>query len=190
MKMSIVGFATFFFLASFIQVGYLHWIMDKDVPSLAGNYIQKLSDSGETSPVMKMHTLTTLLEADAVQRRYRQGAVALMARIWVNYLGFVTGMILSMIGAVFILGKLDFGKLDVDGKYRDATLQLKSTSPGIVLVILGVALMVLTIVTRHEITIKDQSLYTFDIHKEKGSTVTNTIDKVETTKPQLENFNE
>jgi hypothetical protein len=46
------------------------------------------------------------LETNIVERRYHQANVSLMSRVWTRYLGFVTGMVLAMVGSIFILGKL------------------------------------------------------------------------------------
>jgi hypothetical protein len=47
--------------------------------------------------------LLALLEAHTIQQRYHQANVALILRGSIKYLGFLTGMILSIVGAVFIL---------------------------------------------------------------------------------------
>jgi hypothetical protein len=46
------------------------------------------------------------LEAYTIARRYHQANAALVVRAWIKYLGFLTGMILAIVGAVFILGRL------------------------------------------------------------------------------------
>src|ERR1700742_3807070 len=46
-----------------------------------------------------------VLEADAMDKRYRQANALLLSRIWTRQLAFLTGMVLAFIGAVFILGR-------------------------------------------------------------------------------------
>ena len=41
-----------------------------------------------------------------IKQRYHQANVLLMAGVRVRYPGLVTGMILALIGAVFVLGKI------------------------------------------------------------------------------------
>jgi hypothetical protein len=47
----------------------------------------------------------SLLEAASVEKRYHQAGLLLTARVSVIYFGFITGMILALVGATFILGK-------------------------------------------------------------------------------------
>src|SRR5690349_8255408 len=53
-----------------------------------------------------------ILEADAMDKRYRQASALLMSRIWTRHLAFLTGMVLAFIGAIFILGKLSEAQSD------------------------------------------------------------------------------
>ncbi len=48
----------------------------------------------------------TKLEQESLYRRYNQGGLLLMSRIYTKYLGFFTGMIMAIVGAVFIIGKI------------------------------------------------------------------------------------
>ena len=47
-----------------------------------------------------------MLENDAMERRYHQGTAIIMSRVYIIFLGFVTGMVMALVGATFILGKL------------------------------------------------------------------------------------
>jgi len=86
-----------------------------------------------------------LLEANAMHRRYHQASVVLMARVWTSYLGFVTGMVLAIIGAVFILGRVQGTYTSMEAKVADANVALKTSTPGIVLAAMGVLLMIATL---------------------------------------------
>jgi hypothetical protein len=68
-------------------------------------------------------------------------------------------MILALVGSAFILGqlKIEAVNLSTDAPGWKATLQ--STSPGIVMCVLGVLLMVSTIVTLHQLSTRDTALY-------------------------------
>ncbi|NCB09427.1 MAG: hypothetical protein EOM73_14845, partial [Bacteroidia bacterium] len=46
------------------------------------------------------------LEQESFYRRYNQAELLLMSRIFTKYLGFFTGMILAIVGAVFIIGRI------------------------------------------------------------------------------------
>ena len=101
-----------------------------------------------------------LLEENALERRYHQANVLLMSRSWIRYLGFITGMILALLGAAFILGKLRESGSDLSLSNAAANVSVKSTSPGLILGVLGTILMLTTIVTNSEIDTRDGPLYT------------------------------
>ena len=46
------------------------------------------------------------LEQELVARRYEQANLMLSTSLWTRLMGFITGMILALVGAAFILGKL------------------------------------------------------------------------------------
>jgi hypothetical protein len=73
-------------------------------------------------------------------------------------MGFVTGMILALVGAVFTLGKLQVA----GGGSEEANSLANSvrTSPGVVMIVLGVALMISTIVVNHRIDVEDRPSFT------------------------------
>jgi hypothetical protein len=84
----------------------------------------------------------------------------MISRTWIKYLGFITGVILAVVGAIFILGKL---KDDTANVLNSGTEQFKfsltSHSPGIVLAVLGTALIISTIFTHQNIEKTDASVY-------------------------------
>ena len=99
------------------------------------------------------------LEAYSIQRRFHVGGLMMMARLWVVYLGFVTGMILALVGAAFILGKLEEQQSEASGKIMDATFAFKSTSPGLIMTGFGTVLMLGTLLTPQKIAVEEQPLY-------------------------------
>ncbi len=99
------------------------------------------------------------LEDNAIQRRYHQANVLLMSRIWIKYLGFVIGMILSILGAVFIIGKLREPETKLDSESLAGKFSIATTSPGLVLVVLGTILMLTTMITHNDIVVKDGPLF-------------------------------
>ena len=169
----VVGLTVFFFIASAVQLYFLHYqIANAPQPSLDRpiELLTKAAQGGEQStalgtttssdrlPAATIATLT-MLESSAMQFRYHQANVSLLARIWTSYLGFVTGMVLAMVGAVFILGRLEIHASEASIKTAAAEASFKSDSPGLIMAGLGVALMVTTIVTHHEIAVEDRPLY-------------------------------
>ncbi len=101
-----------------------------------------------------------LLEKHALEIRYHQIGALHMSRIWARYLGFLTGMILSLMGAAFILGKLKESPTKASGETISGKFSITTSSPGIILAFLGTALMITTIVVHHEIEGEDNAIYT------------------------------
>jgi hypothetical protein len=93
------GLTIFFLTASFAQLIYLHSRIEK-APALPNSVLVPPNGTAE------INRASILLEAHVVDLRYHQANVFLMARVWTNYLGFVTGMTLALVGAAFILGQL------------------------------------------------------------------------------------
>jgi hypothetical protein len=158
MSRMIVGLTVFFFAASLGQLIYLDRAIER-VPATdfaqlgigAPGAAQRLA-----SPEFRV---LASLDAALLERKYHQANVFLMGRLWTSYLGFVTGMILALVGAVFILGKMreDASELNTSG--AAGTIALRSSSPGIILATLGVVLMITTIVTNHPIQTADAPVF-------------------------------
>lgn len=100
------------------------------------------------------------MEEKSFDKRYNQGGLLLASRIFTKYLGFLTGMILAIVGAVFIIGKLQESSSDIEGAVGEQMkLKIVSSSPGIIFGVLGTVLMLSTILQHAEIQLKDQPLF-------------------------------
>tara|TARA_R110002167_G_scaffold26148_3_gene90125 strand:- start:2804 stop:3538 length:735 start_codon:yes stop_codon:yes gene_type:complete len=162
----ILTLALFFFAATLFQLYELN-LKIQDAPKLPNSELLQQASTGATLMEKQWRTLV-VLESHTLQQRYHQANVLLMARIWIRYLGFVTGMMLALIGAVFILGKLrePTTTLTLSGESQDSAIpgnfkaQLLTQSPGIVLVTLGTGLMLITILVHHQIQVNDVPVYT------------------------------
>jgi hypothetical protein len=158
MSRMIVGLTIFFFAASMAQLYYLDTRIERvPVPDLARLGIAP--DAAHAAALSPELRVLASLDASLLERRYHQANVFLMGRLWTSYLGFVTGMILALVGAVFILGKLREDPTEVSGKGAGGEGTLRTSSPGIVLAALGVVLMITTIVTNHPIQTADSPVY-------------------------------
>ena len=101
------------------------------------------------------------LEGQLIGRRYQQANLTLTTRMWTRLMGFMTGMLLALVGAAFVLGKLSD-----EGSEAQATapggamsFSLRSASPGIILAGLGTALMALSISIQATFDARDQAIY-------------------------------
>ena len=99
------------------------------------------------------------LETYSIHSRYRQAGLILMSRVWIIYLGFVTGMILALVGATFILGKLREPESTLGADTSVAKFSVSTASPGIILAVLGTVLMTTTMVIRADVNVSDAPLY-------------------------------
>ncbi len=144
----IIYLTVFFFIASLGQLIYLQTRIEK-APEINENWINKNTHDRQLY----------YLEYLTVQNRYHQGNTSLMSRIWLQYMGFITGMILAIIGAIFILGKLREPETKIDLDASQVKFSILSSSPGLVMVFLGTFIMITTIVVHNEIEIKDAGVY-------------------------------
>jgi hypothetical protein len=99
------------------------------------------------------------LEQDAMQLRYRNVNAVLLLRTWTRNMGFLVGMVLALVGAFFILGKLKVDPTEVSGEGAGFKVAVASSSPGIVLALLGTALMAITLVVKFDFEVGDKPVY-------------------------------
>lgn len=157
MMWMVVGLTLFFFIASFAQLAYLH-VTIKNAPTVAVDSLTVPENANSPEQARRFNALAQL-EGSLLANRYHQANVFLMSRVWARYLGFVTGMILALVGAAFILGKLREETTELSAEGMGGTLSFRSASPGLVLAVLGVVLMTTTIVTHHQISTAASPVY-------------------------------
>ena len=157
----------FFFATSLIQVDRLGkaiaYTPSAEVERALAAY-ERRPDAVPDLAYMQWKT-RVLLERDALSHRYAQVNATLMLRAWTRHLGFLTGMILALVGAVFILAKLREGETTLSGEGAGAKAALATSSPGIVLAVLGTVLMVVTLTANFEFSTTDVPVY---IGRESG----------------------
>jgi hypothetical protein len=99
------------------------------------------------------------LEQETIRHRYAQAGATIIARVWTRLMGFTTGMVLAIVGAAFILGKLREQQTEFKQETELLKISLATSSPGIVLVVLGSFLMSITLLTKFDIEIRDVGVY-------------------------------
>jgi hypothetical protein len=176
MRAIVALMALFFFGASCLQLWYLNKSI-LDVPRVDTREatsmlsVRPQASGQEALAAARVHALVTL-EASSIDRQYHQAGVLLMSRVWTSYMGFVTGMILSMVGAAFVLGKLEEEPSEMKGQAGTSfSVAFRSASPGLMLAVLGSILMIVTIVTHHPITVDHTATYLYDAPSFNGSVV-------------------
>ena len=103
------------------------------------------------------------LERELIDRRYTQANLSVATRLWTRLMGFVTGMILALVGAAFVLGKLREDVSEASAKAgvpgHEYSFSIRSASPGVVLSLLGTLLMALSITIQSTFSVQDQAIY-------------------------------
>lgn len=151
--------AVFFFVTSLLQLGRLgeavRYQPDTRIERALTAY------EGGTKPTddyVRWKTMV-LLEQAAIDHRYAQVNATLMLRAWTRHLGFLTGMILALVGSIFILARLSETETRMSSEGGGAKLAIATSSPGIVLAVLGTVLMVVTLTIDFEFETSDVPIY-------------------------------
>jgi hypothetical protein len=162
MRSALVLMALFFFAASLYQYQQLYRDVQQHAPSALAQLDrleQRLVPAQRDSlDYVRWKTMVTL-EQDAMQMRYQQINASLLLRTWTRYTGFLVGMVLALVGAFFILGKLKEDNSQVSGESGGFKFAVASSSPGIVLATLGTALMAITLLVKFDFEVSDKPVY-------------------------------
>ncbi len=159
----IIALTAFFCVSNIVQVYVLNnHIREVGEPNLEAA-LNILQVDAQTKPPERLSYATfktqALLEGYAIRYRYHQASVASMGRGYLIYLGFTTGMVLALVGATFILGKLKESQSEVTTQSSLLKLSITSASPGLVLATLGTILMLTTILARADVQVSDGALF-------------------------------
>ncbi|WP_020607629.1 hypothetical protein [Spirosoma spitsbergense] len=161
MSRMLLGLALFFFVASLLQLTFLQGQMAELSPIDPTQSIDLIPTRGSHAEQIESARLKAaiLLQTNSQRQLYHQATIGLMVRTWLRYLGFVTGMILAIVGATFILGKLDTDTSELNVKSASVEGSIKSSSPGLILVLLGTLLMMAAILVNHQIGANEAPIY-------------------------------
>lgn len=154
----LVSTGIFFFATSYLQYQRLENFVTGSIDNseLASTF--STYEKGQKAP-LAIHYIQW--KADLLvqeQRRAqvtRRASAVLLGSIWTQNLGFVTGMILAVLGASFIMAKLSEPTTSLEAEGAGAKASLTTASPGIVLAVLGTVLMIMAMSVKFSATIKD-----------------------------------
>jgi hypothetical protein len=160
---SILVMAVFFFVASLYQLLRLEQQFRFEPPaweSQLAEYEKRAfpANAEQAIDFVKWKTIA-VMEQETMKRRYQQVNAAILTRVWTRYLGFLVGMIMALIGAIFVLSKLEEQVTKVSAEGQGFKGAFESASPGIVLAILGSVLVGITLVVPFEFTTRDVPVY-------------------------------
>lgn len=147
-----------FLIVSAAQVYFLYQRMNEP-PKLT----MPLPSTGEELARAQWQALLTL-EVHAVEQRYHLARISMMTRVGTVYLGFLTGMILALVGSAFVLGKLREGTTEINAQFGPEAAKgpggsIKSASPGLILVVCGCVLMMGTLYTHQSVDVREGLVY-------------------------------
>lgn len=140
-------------------LGYLESAQQVDLRHGAGTMpLDKAATFADQLASADLRTRVAL-ESHALQSRYHQATVVMMCRVYIVFLGFATGMVLAVVGAAFVLGKIHEPVSDLSAGSSSFRIALQSSSPGLFLALLGSALIVATIWAPSRVDVKDDVVY-------------------------------
>ncbi|OQW71069.1 MAG: hypothetical protein BVN33_16540 [Proteobacteria bacterium ST_bin13] len=150
-----------FVLASAIIVAALAYSVvvtvryDATIAQLApkrDTHLLAIEAASELSPEART---AALLELEIVERRYDQAQAAMLSKMWTRNMGFVTGMLIALLGAAFVVAELRVDASEVTG----LQMAIKSSSPGLILCTIGSALVVVSLSVTYRVDARDTPVY-------------------------------
>lgn len=161
MSWVLISLAVFFFISTCAQLYFLQVESQAEKENYLPQVLALLPADGSAKDPLATADLKAriVLEEQSIRRNYNQANTLLLSRTWVRYLGFVTGMILAIVGATFILGKLSTTESTFETTTPQGNLTLRSSSPGLILAAMGTLLILSSIVVNHPVTTQHNSIY-------------------------------
>lgn len=129
------------------------------IPALVQQFDRLPQASPEQQLMLLDRKVQITLESEGVARRYQQSHAIILGRLWTRFMAFITGTLLALVGAAFILGKLREPVTELSGSGGGAQASLKSASPGIVLAVLGTMLILAALFSYFEVKTTDTPNY-------------------------------
>ena len=134
MAIAIAALAVFFLVASVIQLDKLGDSIGQHADTELVAAIATIdSRVTEMEPIaaaeLNRWKVLALMERDVVRQRYGGASSIMLLSAWTRQMGFITGMILTFIGAVFILGKMNDSGTQLSGEGTGLKGSLTTSSP-------------------------------------------------------------
>lgn len=156
MMKALVAFAMIFFVSTFVIYANLTGRLRHDDPPIADSIKQARALSQEAQ--FADWYVRATLEERAIAGRQRQYNAIVEGRLWTRLMGFLTGMVMVLAGSVFVLGKLE-AEFDGNAKVPQGEGAVKTNSPGLVLVVAGTLLLVISLLVTVDVKSEDRLVY-------------------------------
>ncbi|MET3654768.1 hypothetical protein [Dyella japonica] len=156
-SIAVMGFL--FFVSSFLQLHLMYLELKVD-PIVGPSMIAASEKASSTASADALHWDGLLaLEHETLIDRTKSLNAVILRQASLLHLGFLTGMVLCLVGAIFVLGQLRTPESTLSGEGHGIKLALNTSSPGIVLAALGCGLMCLTLFHRYQFNLPDKTVY-------------------------------
>lgn len=120
-------------------------------------YLEKYSSSGEMEIVYEL--LRGYLEFDSIQNRKSLANSSLAMRTWFRFMISLFGSILILTGVIFVLVKVESSQSELSGAAGTLEISWKSSSPGLIMLLGGVALMIIPHFSDQQIRTREAAIY-------------------------------
>lgn len=99
------------------------------------------------------------LERDIVVHRHSRSVALLVTRTWMRFMSLVFGTVLVVIGSVFVISKITTEPTETELAGGNIRVALVTSSPGLLLVLLGCLLIAVPNVSQQAIRVVDAPTY-------------------------------
>ena len=149
----------FFVFLSYVELNetieHLHQSESTSTLEFAQQRLSSIDDPGTIAIALRAY-----LEFDTIQNRQARAQSSLAARTWIRYMTCAFGGILIFVGAIFVLAKIETPSMsEIAGAHGDASLSLKSASPGVVMLVVGATLMITPNFAKQTIQVWDRPTF-------------------------------
>jgi hypothetical protein len=154
-----VFFLILFTIVSMFQLREINSRIEEGQSQTVKEMIGRINQRDSLSELYQQFLTLAVLEEESLGERYRQGHYSLVSRSFKQFLGFFTGIIMVIVGCVFVLLKLR-ENINASGSQGESLkFALITNSPGVVFGVVGAVLIGLTATTNDKITVRDSGLY-------------------------------
>jgi hypothetical protein len=154
-----VLFLILFIIVSMLQLRDINSRIEEGKSQTIKEMISRLHDKDTLSEAHNQFLTLAVLEEESLSERYRQGHYSLVSRSFKQYLGFFTGIIMVIVGSLFVLLKLR-EQIDSSASRGEGwKFSLVTNSPGVVFGVVGAVLISIALKINDRINVTDSGLY-------------------------------
>jgi hypothetical protein len=94
-------------------------------------------------------------QANLNKKRYDMGSLLVVAGMTRKNMGFLVGMILALLGCVIVVRRIRQMPVEASGNVSGGKVSLITASPGVLLVLMGTAIILATVLRSEEVYVND-----------------------------------